>query len=190
MVEIIKNAAYFAWMLGIGGKDLKDLKVAIVSANEDINGSITFSKESAQIRELNWPFTVVGPISIDLATYEPSVQAKSDWDGPIKADADILIFHDLITANVVYKMIAMWMQRPVASLTTDLPVDITSRGDSVITKYYTLLLTMILEEDKRRRAQAQKDAQTGGFAKRTDATVFMPRKPLLENTFSKIDMSA
>lgn len=86
-----------------------------------------------------------GPLSYDLALYEESVKHKGLTDLPVAGRADIIIVPHLAGGNFLYKAWAMTMSADVANvvLGAKVPVIITSRSDSDMTKFLTICASAV-----------------------------------------------
>ena len=141
LVEEIKNAVFMAQLLGIGKNKVP--KVAILSASEHVSDKIEWSRASRKFSELNWPVIVDGPISYDIAL-SPRIAENKKFHGKIKGDADILVCTSINSANLLYKILTISQERPVANGVIGLPVVVTSRGDTALSKAYSIALSILL----------------------------------------------
>ena len=93
---------------------------------------------------------VYGPLSYDLALYEESVKEKGIKDNKVAGKADILIVPHLAGGNFLYKSWAMTMSADVANvvLGATVPVIITSRSDSDMTKFLSLCASAVYTGNK------------------------------------------
>jgi phosphate butyryltransferase len=84
-----------------------------------------------------------GPLSMDLALSEEA-RAIKNVDSLVAGDTDIIIFPDIETGNVVYKSLTKLCNAKAAGilLGTTAPCVIPSRGDSIETKFLSLLLAV------------------------------------------------
>lgn len=148
-VEIIQNAITVAKRLGVSKP-----KVALLAATEKINKDmpsttdaaiITRMFESERIEDVE----VAGPYGLDIAVSEFAARCKN-ISGPVAGQADILICPDIDSANVFYKVLIYFAGLDVANtmLGTKVPIVMTSRSDSSLTKLYTIALAVMLAGDE------------------------------------------
>ncbi len=139
--DIIINAIDVAKSMGVLHPN-----VAILDANEKPSEKIPTSIFARELSKMDWgDATVYGPLSYDLALYEESVRHKGLTDLPVAGKADILIVPHLAGGNFLYKAWAMTMSADVANvvLGAKVPVIITSRSDSDMTKFLTLCASAV-----------------------------------------------
>ena len=89
-----------------------------------------------------------GPLSLDMAISKEACSHKKGLDRKITGDADILLFPDIHTGNVAYKMLvhtAHFLNGAILS-GTSAPVILTSRSDSVATRVNSIALASVLAE--------------------------------------------
>jgi phosphotransacetylase len=149
MADMVTNAADVARVvLGI-----PQPRVAILSANEKLIGSLPSTKMGFELAQRDWPDAVVcGPLSLDLATDPESVEVKGIPDLPnaqeVAGRADILVCPNLESANVLYKMLTAmnkYGQASLASITMGFmtPYSIISRADTMETRMVSIALCSI-----------------------------------------------
>ena len=139
--DIILNAIDVAKSMGVTHP-----KVAILDANERASEKIPTSIFAQELTRMDWEDAIVyGPLSYDLALYEESVRHKGIKNNPVAGKADILIVPHLAGGNFLYKSWAMTMSADVANVVigAKVPVIITSRSDSDMTKFLTLCASSI-----------------------------------------------
>lgn len=148
-VEIIQNAIFVAKRLGVAHP-----KVAMLAATEKINvkdmpattdaAIITKMYESGQLTGAE----VAGPFGLDIAVSKFAAKCK-DISGPVAGEADILLCPEINTANVLYKSLVYFAGAEIASavLGAKVPIVMTSRSDSSLTKLYTIALSVMLAGD-------------------------------------------
>ena len=133
------------------------LKVAIVAAIEKATSAIPATVLAAEtviaataLQERYGPLVVEGPLSLDLAMV-PDVATRKRYDGEIMGDADCLVATDINTANVLYKVFSKILQSfnlfvdfggVVTAGPESMPIALTSRADSVRTKFNSILLAL------------------------------------------------
>ncbi|MFP4618442.1 MAG: phosphate acyltransferase, partial [Spirochaetaceae bacterium] len=139
--DIIYNAIDVAKSMGVNRP-----KIAILDANEKPSDKIPTSMIAQQLTQMDWGDAIVeGPLSYDLALYEESAHHKGITDNPVAGKADILIVPHLSGGNFLYKSWAMTMGADVANIVlgAQVPLIITSRSDSDMTKFLTLCASAV-----------------------------------------------
>jgi len=121
-------------------------RVAALAAAETVNRRMTSSTDAAALKAM-WlqgdidGCTVEGPISIDLALSQEAAELKG-YESPVAGNADLLLFPDLVSANIAAKLLGLVTGSPagVLILGTKVPVIVCSRSASVETKFLSILL--------------------------------------------------
>lgn len=87
---------------------------------------------------------VDGPLDVKTSCDLEALQTKG-IDSPIQGEADALIFPDIEAGNVFYKTTTLFCNGEMAAMLKGpkAPVVLTSRGDSVKSKFYSLALAII-----------------------------------------------
>lgn len=144
-IQMVNNCVEIAESLGI-----KKPKVAIITAGDNVNYKFTETIEADLIKQANNKgdiknCIVEGPISLDLALDIEAAELKKVKNKRIMGNADILIFPDITSANVAYKMFSRLLKWQVGNIVTGTskPCIIPSRTDSTEDKYITLLLATV-----------------------------------------------
>ena len=144
-VKIIKNAIELAKNL-----DIEKPKVALLAAAETVNLKMQSSVDAAIIakmgdRKVFGDAIVEGPMAFDLAVSKESCEEKN-FTSPVGGVADIIIADDIDTGNVLYKTLTKLVKAELAAvlLGTQVPVVLTSRGDTAEIKYSSLLLALMM----------------------------------------------
>ncbi|MGB9695102.1 MAG: phosphate acyltransferase [Caldisericaceae bacterium] len=124
---------------------IEEPKVAILSAVETVTSKIQSTIDAAIISQMAQrgqikDCVIDGPLSMDLAISSEAKEIKH-FDSPVAGNADIIIFPDIETGNVVYKSLTKLCNAKTAGilLGTTAPCVIPSRGDSMETKFLSLL---------------------------------------------------
>lgn len=125
-------------------------KVALIHATEKINPKIQYMQDYADIMDewRNGEFGDVimdGPVDIFLALDTERGKIKN-VNTPVLGDADVLIFPDFASANPFYKGLMVFAGAEMGGLLqgTDKPVVMTSRSESVESKFYSIAMACIL----------------------------------------------
>lgn len=142
-IKILENALVVARGLNIGQP-----KVAVISAIENVNPSVESSMEAHRIAERyadRSDCIVEGPLSFDVAM-DPEIAAEKGYKGRISGDADILIMPDIDAGNILYKTLTTQSGASCAGviLLGDLPMVLTSRGDTARSKLASISLSVKL----------------------------------------------
>ncbi|WP_022668081.1 phosphate acyltransferase [Desulfospira joergensenii] len=140
-VAILENALKVVHNLNI-----KVPKVAVISAVESVNQSVDSSMAAERIaagfahRE---DCIVEGPLSLDVAM-DPTIAQEKHYNGLIKGNADVLILPDIDAGNVLWKTLTTQSGAALAGviLCGDMPLILTSRGDSARSKLASLSLAI------------------------------------------------
>ena len=147
-VKIIENALDIANACGI-----ENPKVAPLAAVEVVNPKMPATVDAAELTKMNQEGKIKGciidgPLSLDMAISKEACSHKKGLDRKITGDADILLFPDIHTGNVAYKMLvhtAHFLNGAILS-GTSAPVILTSRSDSVATRVNSIALASVLAE--------------------------------------------
>jgi len=129
-------------------------KVAIISFTEKINPKIESLVDAAILAKMSdrgqiQNAYVDGPLAMDVAVDTESVQTKS-LKSSVAGDADCLLFPNLESGNVYYKVLSKLAKFEMASYVAGakVPTVITSRGDTLLTKLYSLTFAALMAERK------------------------------------------
>jgi phosphate butyryltransferase len=161
-IQIIENALEIANACGI-----QNPKVAPLAAVEVVNPKMPATVDAAELTKMNAEGKIKGciidgPLSLDMAISKEACSHKKGLDRKITGDADILLFPDIHTGNVAYKMLvhtAHFLNGAILS-GTSAPVILTSRSDSVATKVNSIALASVLAEHMK-KSQKPKVAIVG-----------------------------
>jgi phosphate butyryltransferase len=142
-IKILKNALGVAKAL-----NLRNPKVAMISAVEKVNEAVASSIEAREIADQlknETGYIIEGPLSVDVAL-EPKAAEEKGYKGRIRGDADVLIMPDIESGNVFYKSLTVGGQTVAAGAVVGgkVPVVLTSRGDSALTKLASISLGILL----------------------------------------------
>ncbi len=138
-VGLINNAVSFAQHMGV-----KTPRVAPLCAVETLNPAMVATVDAATLHEMNLRgeienCIVSGPISMDIAVSPAAAMAKG-YTGPIRGDADILLFHNIEAGNNTIKAMVQfgdWIFGGVI-LGARAPIVLNSRSDSDISKLFSI----------------------------------------------------
>ncbi|HUT76511.1 MAG TPA: phosphate acyltransferase, partial [Polyangia bacterium] len=123
-------------------------KVAVISAVEKPSDAVTSSLEGRAIAERlagRDDLIVEGPLSVDIALSPTSAREKK-YAGRIRGDADLLLVPDIDAGNAVYKAFTVISGATLggAIIGGEVPIILTSRGDSSRTKLASVALACLL----------------------------------------------
>lgn len=144
-IEMVKNCVEIAKSLNI-----REPKVAIITAGDNVNYKLAETVQADIIKQSNIKgeikdCIVEGPLSLDIALDNQAASIKKVLNKKINGDADVLIFPDINSANVAYKMFSRILKWQVGNIITGTskPCIIPSRTDSTEDKFITLLLATV-----------------------------------------------
>ncbi len=125
-------------------------KVALVCATEQMSASIPACVDAAIIATMAnrgqiKGCLVDGPLSLDLALDQETVATKKP-NSPVAGDADCLVFPNLESSNVFYKCCTKFDKSEVGAMLmgAKVPCVLSSRGDSTLTKLYSIAIAAML----------------------------------------------
>jgi phosphate butyryltransferase len=125
-------------------------KIAVIAPTEKIIASIASTTDAEILRKMNFSgeikgCIVEGPLALDLALDKEAASIKG-LDNPVAGNADCLLFPNLDAGNVFYKANTTLSDGEAAAvmLGAKIPVVLTSRGDSFLTKLYSIALAALL----------------------------------------------
>ncbi len=129
---------------------LEKPKVALIAATEQVLTAIPACTDAAVIAkmadrgQISGAF-VDGPMALDVALDAESAAIKK-ITSPVAGDADCLLFPNIDAGNVFYKMSARMCHSEQAAIVAGarVPLVLSSRGDSMQTKLYSIALAAML----------------------------------------------
>lgn len=124
-------------------------KVACLSAVEKVSPKIISTVEAEELSKVNIEgFSVEGPIALDGALSIESAKHKG-IESEVAGKADLLLMPNLETGNILYKSLTYIANKNIASIVlgAQTPIILTSRSDSTLNKYYSILLALLLKEN-------------------------------------------
>ena len=143
--NIIQNGVKLLNTLGV-----KEPKVAILSAVEKVNEQLESTLIASELKQLSGNISVNhaiidGPLQLDNALNKEAVLHKS-IDSLVAGDADFLVMPNLEAGNIFYKSLMFLSDASSASLVlgATFPIIVTSRADSVLTKYNSIRLAVLV----------------------------------------------
>ncbi len=125
-------------------------KVAIIAATEQMLAGMPACVDGAILAKMSdrgqiTGCIVDGPLSLDAALDKESVQIKK-ITGPVAGDADCLLFPNIESGNVFFKGGTKLAGAELAAYVAGarVPCVLTSRGDSALTKTYSIALAALM----------------------------------------------
>ena len=143
--KLIGYLAQTAKILGV-----ETLKIACISASEQVLPSVPSSTEGAILAKMGdrgqlGKVIVDGPLSLDVALYKEVAEHKKVTGSSVAGDPDCLLFPNIESANVFFKAATHIGGSELAAMVmgTKVPCVLTSRGDSALTKKYSIALACL-----------------------------------------------
>ena len=125
-------------------------KVAVIAPSEQLLIQLESSKDAALLAKMGERGQITGclidgPLALDIAIDRESAEIKG-IRGDVAGDADCLLFPNLDAGNVFYKTNMKLAKAESAAILAGakVPVVLTSRGDSTLTKQYSIALASLV----------------------------------------------
>lgn len=141
--RILYNAIDLAGKLGIARP-----KAACVSAVEKVSKKMPGTLDAREIVDMArsgafCPAVVDGPFGFDVAISRTAAGIKN-IPGEVAGDPDVVLFPDIISANVLYKSLVWCARAKVAGIVVGakVPIVLTSRSDSEEARLHSVALAM------------------------------------------------
>jgi phosphate butyryltransferase len=145
--QMINYCADLARSIGI-----ETPKVAIITAVETVNPKMPATIDAAVLTQMYRRrqiknCIVDGPLAMDLAVSKEAAEIKH-VDSPVAGDADIIILPDIETGNAVVKAFKDLCNTTSGGILvgTDAPCVLTSRGDSIDTKFFSIIFAITVSK--------------------------------------------
>lgn len=152
-VHIVQNAINLAHALGF-----PEPKVAILSAMETVNPDVPSTVEAAALCKMAERNQITGgildgPLALDNAINLKAAQIKK-IDSPVAGMADILVAPDLEAGNMLAKSLSFMADADAAGIVLGarVPIILTSRADSVMTRLASCAVAALVAEARRENA--------------------------------------
>ena len=123
-----------------------DIKIAALCASESVSPKILETVEADQLKQMNLAGEITGcivdgPMQLDAALDAEAAKIKKIVS-PVAGDADVLLFPNLVTGNVLAKGLQMFGGARSAGMAigASVPISITSRAASTQIKYESLVI--------------------------------------------------
>lgn len=143
--KLIDYLAQTAGLLGVSVP-----KVACVAPSEQVLPTVVSSTEGAILAKMGdrgqlGNVIVDGPLSLDVALYKEVAEHKKVKGSAVAGDPDCLLFPNIESANVFFKSVTHLGHGELAAMVagTNKPCVLTSRGDSALTKKYSIALACL-----------------------------------------------
>lgn len=143
--HIIENAVTLEHAIGIDKP-----KVAVLAAVENVNPNMVATLDADALTKMNEngeikDCIVYGPLAMDNAVSKESAKIKG-IDSTVAGDADIFLAPDLASGNILYKTLTFLGKAKSAGIVlgAKAPVIITSRADTAVDKFNSIVLATIL----------------------------------------------
>lgn len=143
--QLIKYLAQTAASLGI-----ERPKIACIAPSEQVLPSVLSSTEAAVLAKMAdrgqlGDVTVDGPLSLDVALYPEVALEKKVQGSAVAGEADCLLFPNIESGNVFFKAATHMAGAEIAAIVvgTKVPCVLTSRGDTPLTKLYSIALACL-----------------------------------------------
>lgn len=151
--DIIQNAIDLAHALGA-----KEVRVAILSAMETVNSKVPSTIEAGALCKMAdrgqiTGAVVDGPLALDNAI-SPEAAAIKKIVSPVAGRANVLAVPDLEAGNMLAKSLSFLAQADAAGIVLGarVPIILTSRADSVITRLASCAVAVMVAAARRKAA--------------------------------------
>ena len=149
-VDIVQNAIDLAHALGAAA-----VRVAILSAMETVNPKVPSTIEAAALCKMADRGQITGgildgPLALDNAISLESVKIKK-IDSPVAGRANVLVVPDLEAGNMLAKSLSFLANADAAGIVlgTRVPIILTSRADSVMTRLASCAVAVLMARARR-----------------------------------------
>ena len=152
-VDILQNAIDLAHAMNV-----KEVRVAILSAMETVNPKVPSTVEAAALckmvdRHQITGALVDGPLALDNAINLEAAQIKK-IDSPVAGRANVLLVPDLEAGNMLAKSLSFLAGADAAGIVLGarVPIILTSRADSVMTRLASCAVAALVAQARRENA--------------------------------------
>jgi phosphotransacetylase len=153
--DILRSSVAVASALGAGQP-----RVAVMAASESVNEAMPETVEAAELQRCQQAgeltgCLVQGPLSFDLA-YAAGAADKKRVGGPVTGSADVMLFPDLVSANLTVKAIMYTADCRFGGVLMGAacPVVFMSRADTTPTRVNSLALALAVDRAHSKTASA------------------------------------
>ncbi|MEJ5988496.1 phosphate acetyltransferase [Ramlibacter sp. PS3R-8] len=154
-VHIVQNAIDLAHAMGI-----KDVRVAVLSAMETVNPKVPSTVEAAALCKMMdrgqiTGAVIDGPLALDNAINLDAARIKK-INSPVAGRANVLLVPDLEAGNMLAKSLSFLAGADAAGIVlgAKVPVILTSRADSVLTRLASCAVAAMVARARRESAKA------------------------------------
>jgi phosphate acetyltransferase len=154
-VDIVQNAVDLGHAL-----QFAEVRVAILSAMETVNPKVPSTIEAAALCKMADRGQITGgildgPLALDNAINEEAATIKSIVS-PVAGRANVLVVPDLEAGNMLAKSLSFLAGADAAGIVLGarVPIILTSRADSVLTRLASCAVASLVAEARRRSATA------------------------------------
>src|SRR5574337_1273212 len=158
-VDIVQNAIDLAHAIFIG-KESKEVRVAILSAMETVNPAVPSTIEAAALCKMADRHQITGavldgPLALDNAISLEAAQIKQ-IESPVAGRANVLVVPDLEAGNMLAKSLSFLAGADAAGIVLGarVPVILTSRADSVMTRLASCAVAALMAKARRESGKA------------------------------------
>ncbi|HEX2831316.1 MAG TPA: phosphate acetyltransferase [Burkholderiales bacterium] len=161
-IDIIQNAIDLVHALEV--KEKHEARVAILSAMETVNPKLASTMEAAALCKMADRGQITGgvldgPLALDNAISLEAAQIKK-IDSPVAGRANVLVAPNLEAGNMLAKALSFLAGADAAGIVLGarVPIILTSRADSVMTRLASCAVAALVAKSRRDRAAAAKAA--------------------------------
>jgi phosphate acetyltransferase len=154
-VDIVQNAIDLAHAMR-----LPEVRVAILSAMETVNPKVTSTIEAAALCKMADRGQITGaildgPLALDNAISEQAAAIKRIVS-PVAGKANVLVAPDLEAGNMLAKSLSFLAGADAAGIVLGarVPIILTSRADSVITRLASCAVASLIADARRNKTSA------------------------------------
>ena len=129
---------------------IKTPKIGCIAPSEQVLPNVISSAEGALLAKMGdrgqlGDVIIDGPLSLDVALYKEVAEHKKVKGSAVAGDVDCLLFPNIESANVFFKAASHLCNGELAAMVmgTKVPCVLTSRGDSSLTKLYSIALACL-----------------------------------------------
>jgi phosphate acetyltransferase len=155
-VDIVQNAIDLAKAMGV-----EEVRVAILSAMETVNPKVPSTLEAAALCKMADRGQISGalldgPLALDNAI-SPEAAAIKNIKSPVAGRANVLVVPDLEAGNMLAKSLSFLSGADAAGIVLGarVPIILTSRADSLLTRLASCAVALLVAADKRAHATIQ-----------------------------------
>jgi phosphotransacetylase len=149
--EFNQKMAQIGYLINVANAlGIENPKIGLLSASETVSTKIMSSYEAAVLSKMadRGQFKkamIEGPISFDLMVDKDAAAIKG-FNSPVAGDVDCILFPNIESGQVFYKGMTKLANAELAAFVAGarVPAVLSSRGDSTLTKLYSIALSAIM----------------------------------------------